>query len=189
MIKYIVWGETLIKKYISNWPNIKEKFDKNTVDFCADMAQNKGDVVYFGIHDLSKKYRDQGFLEKLNLFNVFNKKGNIIDLNKINQTITIKLEKSPFEYGYRKLSKFLKNNKIVVPASDLIDITYMIEDEIIPVYLLIDGSTKYQKNLIKAIRRKELEKSNQPIQPKTRHYDEFDGCVVDIESENLPYNF
>jgi len=178
----------LIKKYISNWPNIKEKFNKNTIDLCTAMSQNKGDIVYFGIHDLSKIYRDQGFLEKLNLFNVFDKKGEIIDLNPINQTITIKLEKSPFEYGYRKLSKCLKNNKIIVPANDLINITYMIEDEIMPVYLLIDGSTKYQKNLIKAIRRRELEKNKEIHQPKTRHYDDFDGCIIDASDDN-PVDF
>jgi hypothetical protein len=153
-----------------------------------DTSCKIGDLAYFGIHDLSKNYRENGFLPTLKLFDIFDKKGEISKIDPVGRTVTLILNKSPFYYGYRKLDSDLngtkkymfKNGKVElkIPISSLELMTSIMEDDSIPVFLVIDGNTKYQKNLMRALRNKEIERvknKNITPQPCTRHYDQFEG--------------
>lgn len=166
-----------------------------------------GDIVYFGIHDLARIYRDTGSLPTLKLFDVFEKKGEITKVDPVGQTVSLVLQKTPFYFGYRKLDselcgtkKYLKKDdklEIKLPISNLECMTSIMEDDTIPVFLVIDGNTKYQKRLMRALRNKELDrikKLNIPDLPVTRHYDNFEGenlsfDDVDDLNENITEGF
>jgi hypothetical protein len=173
-----------------------------------DTSCKVGDIAYFGIHDLAKKYREIGHLPTLKLFDIFDKKGEIVKIDPISQTATLVLEKTPFYFGYRKLDsdlcatrKYLKKDnrlEIKLPISYLEAMTSIMEDDAIPVFLVIDGNTKYQKNLMKALRNKELQRINKMMAnepPATRHYDHLEGDnfsfddIDDLKEEQIKENF
>lgn len=164
----------------------------NNTNCLINIPQKKGDVVYFGIHDLSKYYRHNNSLPKLSLYDVFEKKGEIIEVNPSKHEVTISMDKTPFQFGYRKIESDKEKNKrfmskenkiqIKIPIHYLQDITSLTEDDV-PVYLVIDGNTKYQKNLINAIRRREEKRNQEKDLPKTRHYDDYEGNDFTIEDE------
>jgi hypothetical protein len=187
-------GGTMAKYGFFNWKQTKENIHLETSNnIFTSLPHNKGDLVYFGIHDLSKGYRANGQLPTLSLFDIFDKKGEITNVDPIRQTISLSTDKPPFNYGYRKLEtdktkRFMRDDgkiEIKIPAYNLQNITHIMEDDTIPVWLVIDGNTNYQKELMKAIRRNEIkriEKENLPQQPVTRHYDQFDGDELCIEN-------
>ena len=182
------------------WKLTKNQNIKNETigDGFIKMPCDIGDFVYFGIHDLARNYREKGCLPTLSLYDIFDKKGEIIKIDPVGQTATLLLEKTPFSYGYRKLDaslqdgskKYLrKDGKIEfkIPVENLKSIVSIMEDDVIPVHLVIDGDTKYQKKLMMALRRKEIErikKGQQADLPATRHYDDFEGEDFTFEDED-----
>lgn len=164
-----------------------------------EMPFSKGDIVYFGIHDLSKKYRENNCLPNLSLYDVFNKKGEISSLDPISQMLIVSLEESPFNLGYRRLNACQNYNskklQVKIPSSYLQNITHIMEDDSINVYLIIDGETKYQNKLLKYLRKREIDKlkNSDHKQFATRHYDEFEGDDFylddseDFKNENTSY--
>lgn len=165
--------------------------NEKSQDGLIKVPQREGDIVYFGIHDLSKYYRENQKLPYLELYDIFAKKGEILSIDTAKHEVVIAVDKSPFQFGYRKIdsNNKQKNNKIEIkiPLHYLQDITHLTDGDL-KIYLVIDGNTKYQKKLIDAIRRKEIKKSKQKPSPKTRHYDDNEGedfCVDDDEDEEL----
>lgn len=159
-----------------------------TPDSIAKVSQKEGEIVYFGIHDLSKYYREHKKLPELDLYDIFEKKGEIVKIDPIKHEAIIEVKKTPFQYGYRKLEYKNKNQNIEIklPLHYLQDITHLTDGDIV-VYLVIDGNTKYQKKLINAIRKNEIIKSKFKDLPKTRHYDNYEGgeyYINDDEEEN-----
>jgi hypothetical protein len=186
----------VLNKNFSNWKDLRENTNvqNKSLDIFTKIPQEKGDIVYFGIHDLSKYYRENKKLPDLNLYDIFEKKGEIIDVDPANQQVKISMNKTPFQYGYRKLEnekdkmrRYMRADdkiEIKIPTSSLQDISHLIDAEGLPVYLVIDGNTKYQKSLIQAIRKGEIKKANQPKSPSTRHYDKYDGGDFTLEDED-----
>lgn len=179
-----MWGLKLLKDSKNNKTSLNEVKSNAFIE----PSCQKGDLVYFGIHDLSKYYRENGSLPSLSLFDIFDKKGEIVHVDPVSQRATLILEKTPFYFGYRKIEsdrdkekRYMRKDgkiEIKIPIVNLENMSSIMNDDSIPVYLVIDGNTKYQKNLMKALRRKELERIqiiNQPSLPITRHYDNFEG--------------
>jgi hypothetical protein len=188
-------GGKMAKYGFSTWKTAKNNIIvENLNNTFVNLPHKKGDLAYFGIHDLSRRYRENGCLPSLSLFDIFDKKGEIVDLDPVNQTIILSLDKPPFNYGYRKIEserdkerRYMRDDgkiELKIPIYNLQNITHIMDDDTIPIWLVIDGNTNYQKELIKAIRRKERVKSeleNLPQPPTTRHYDGFEGDELCIE--------
>lgn len=155
----------------SEWCNAKRINEAN--DSFVDVPQKKGDFVYFGIHDLSKQYREEQQLPKINPDNLMKKIGQCVNADGVDRTITVYCEKDPFHFGYHKLedaeSRKKRHSKmedstheLTLPISSLIDITHLLEDNYDigenKIWLVIDSKSKFQQDLIKEIRKKEISK-------------------------------
>lgn len=169
------------------------------------LQQEKGDIVYFGIHDLARQYKQNGSLPVLNMNKIEDKKGVITDADPIDQVVDVAVSKAPFHYGYRKLEndkdkskRFMRDDgqmEVKISVSNLQDISHLVEDLEGKVWLVIDGNTTYQKGLMREIRRKEVERahaSEEPSHPKTRHYDDYEGeefSVDEPEDDDVDYMY
>ena len=185
----------MLNNSFSNWKKLREStcIHQENVNVFAKVPQEKGDIVYFGIHDISRYYREHDKLPDLNLYDVFEKKGEIIEVDPVSEIVKISMNKTPFQYGYRRLENekdkmrryMIADDKIeiTIPISNLQDISHLFEGNDVPVYLVIDGNNKYQKSLIKEIRKNEVKKSNQIKMPFTRHYEKYDGGEFAIEDD------
>lgn len=156
------------------------------------LNQEEGDIIYFGIHDLYKIYRDRGCLPILSLQEIDDKKGEIVSVNIVDQIVRASIKKSPFNYGYRKLSvvknkmrRYMRadgNMEVKIPASDLQDISHLIKDaQGAKIWLAIDTNTKYQKNLIRDIRKREMKNSSPTEDDKSKdcvQVDSFDPRIT-----------
>jgi hypothetical protein len=169
---------------------------KESADAFTSLDQKQGDIVYFGVHDLSKKYKQDGKLPEINLNDISGKKGEIIDADPIDQVVKVSVSKAPFHYGYRKLEnekdkmkRFMNADgqmEVKISVDNLKDISHLVNSDGPKIWLVIDGNTTYQKNLMREIRRKEMEKSNnEPTSPATRHYDNDDD--LSIEEPEVDY--
>lgn len=148
----------------------------NNPDPFVTLHQKRGDYVYFGVHDLSKYYRDNGGLPNLNIQQAWPKMGQVVDADPIDQTVTVLSDKAPFHYGYKKLedksvrekrrARGETNATVKLPVNNLIPITHMFtglgSNE--NVWLVIDGNTQYQQDLMREIRRREVERAHAPPQ-------------------------
>lgn len=159
-----------MRKYsFSEWKILKEQ-DESKCDPFVTLQQKQGDVVYFGIHDLSKAYKKYGALPKLNLSDIQQKQGEIIDADPVDQAVKVAVEKAPYHYGYRKLEgekekmrRYMRDDgkmEVKIQVSNLQEISHLVGDGNSTVWLVIDGNTKYQKDLMREIRRKEVERAN-----------------------------
>jgi hypothetical protein len=141
----------------------------------TSLLQQQGDPVYFGVHDLSKFYRGNGTLPKLDIGQISPKSGVVVNADPIDQLITVAVKHKPYDLGYHKLEGQKKSNvnpesgmyEIQIPVKSLEKVTHLFGDgeESRSIWLVVDGNTKYQNNLMRAIRKKEIEKSHmsQPL--------------------------
>lgn len=148
---------------------------KETTNPFLHMQQKQGDFVYFGVHDISKKYRETGELPVLREKDLMDKLGQCVDADHVEQTISVYAEQDPFRLGYRKLESLNSRRKrkgkmedsiheIDIPVDSLRDITHMLgEDADLgdnKLWLVIDTNSSFQQSLMKAIRRKEIGKES-----------------------------
>ncbi len=132
------------------------------------VSQQKGDTLYFGIHDLAKKYRDHELMPKISQEDLSGKCGEVLSVCPVNQSITVAVDQSPFHLGYRKLHASRKKRRkymrvdgkaeITLSNANLINISDIVDGAKAPVWLVVDGDAKYQKRLLKAIRKGEAAK-------------------------------
>jgi hypothetical protein len=181
-----------LNKNFNQWQKSKEITESTSGSF-LDIPQKVGDIVYFGIHNLSKYYRENNKLPKIDLYEIFSKKGEISKIDPAGSSVTISMDCVPREYGYRKLENGSCNSRkymsagslskfsIKVPISYLTDISHMLDGDI-SIFLIIDGETNYQKKLLKIIKNKEINKSkNKTFNPLTRNYDPYEGENLHIK--------
>lgn len=171
------------------WMQLKETNEAETLppgyNPFVTLQQKAGDIAYFGVHDLSKYYKQNGRLPDLDPGMLQMKAGEVVNADPIEQTITIATNRAPFHYGYHKLEdeKARTNRKtddqgrmmVKIPVTHLQNISHMmngVEDG--NIWLVVDGNTKYQQGLMKEIRRKEIERAHggQPQQPQSMGFDQ-----------------
>ena len=141
------------------------------------LQQKQGDFVYFGVHDLARQYKESGSLPKLDVDTLMKKIGQCVDADHVEQTVKVYCEQDPFHFGYHKLetpdarkkrrSKMDDDtHEVDLPVSSLQDITHMLADKgqlgDHKIWLVIDGHSKFQQNLMREIRKKEVSKRNEP---------------------------
>jgi len=164
----------------------------------VSMQQNQGDLVYFGVHDLANFYKENGHLPNLTAGQISNKLGKITNADHVNQTVRIITHQEPYKFGYRKLettkdrelrkrmmhktgNNFTEFN---IPITYLQNISHMLTDQQMlnggKLWLVVDGNTKFQQNLMKEIRKKELSKDSL-LQPETSPQDH-----IEIHPEYVP---
>lgn len=162
----------------------KSKVNEHTgqLDPFITMQQQAGDFVYFGVHDLSKMYKQSGQLPDLTQQDVSHKLGKIVDADPVNQTVTIETLQAPYKYGYKKLERKSDQNKrkadlpgspvqVTIPVNSLMTITHMMNTKMpMNLWLVVDANTKYQAGLIKAIRKKEFERAHGMEMPEPNGY-------------------
>lgn len=180
------------------WKLLREQ-QESTTDPFTTLQQKQGDIVYFGVHDLAKQHKQNGSLPMMTMEVIGRKQGEITDADPVDQVVKVSVDKAPFHYGYRKLEKdkdkmrrFMSEDghlEVRISVSNLIDISHLVDGEE-KVWLVIDGSTKYQNNLMREIRRKEVARANaapapeESEYPKTRHYDDYEGEELSVEDED-----
>ena len=162
----------MIEINFKKWRLLKESIvENNGYDPFTNLHQKQGDIVYFGIHDISKYYNQNGNLPDIDLGQVSGKSGQIVNANPIEQTVTVATQKPPFSYGYHKIEsdKNKQNRKVDQNGMILITLTVahlqdisniVIGSQGKRIWLVVDSNTKYQQNIIKEIRKKEIEKSH-----------------------------
>lgn len=173
----------------SEWCKVRRlyKESEDGHDPFLHSQQKQGDFVYFGVHEISKSYREKGSLPTLDADTVMKKAGQIVDNDHVNQTVKVYMPEDPFHYGYHKLEtpdarkkrkKKLDDDgvhEISLPASTLQNITHMLDKTTSlgdnKLWLVIDGNTKFQQELMKEIRKKEVGKRSSV--PQNRHYDDW----------------
>ncbi len=168
----------MINTRFSKWLCIREslvnEYDLNgsQVDPFITLHQKSGDLVYFGIHDLAKSYRENNVLPELNQQEIADKLGQIVDADPVDQTVTVQTHQAPWHYGYKKLEDKRTRDKrkqmsqdpseqaqVKIPVKSLMPITHMMKGSQSNLWLVIDASTKYQEGLIREIRKKEFERA------------------------------
>lgn len=160
--------------------NLKENI--NYMDPFIMLDQKAGDFVYFGVHDLAKSYKLNGFLPDLDLQEMSAKLGQIVDADPVNQTVSIQTHRSPWYYGYKKLEDQRTRDKrknaaepasVKVPVKSLIDINHLMTGTQLGhnLWLVIDTTSKYQDNLMREIRKKEFERANTTQIPRPITHD------------------
>jgi hypothetical protein len=136
------------------------------------LNQKPDDLVYFGVHDIAREYKQNGELPRLGINVVAQKMGRIIDADPVKQTVKIVTQNDPYRYGYHKLETpedRLKRKsarggsyEISVPASKLVHINDLLGTEAMlgdrNLWLVIDSNTQSQGKLIQMIRAKEHQK-------------------------------
>ncbi len=177
----------------TEWVQLK-KINEECDDPFIHLPQQQGDFVYFGVHDLARQYKENGTLNKLNIDYLMKKIGQCVNADHVEQTVKVYCEKDPFHFGYHKLedSKARKDRKskmdddiheVDLPVSSLQNITHMFNKEELgkhKIWLVIDGQAKFQKDLMKEIRKKEISKEKQPMLAITDKEDE-DEMALDSE--------
>ena len=167
-----------------SWMEKRSKLKEHTgqLDPFVTMQQEAGDFVYFGIHDLSRMYKQTGQLPDLNQQEISDKLGKIVDADPVNQTVSVETLQAPYKYGYKKLEGKQAQNKrkqdvpgapaqVTIPVNSLMPITHMISTgSPVNLWLVVDSNTKYQAGLVKAIRKKEFEKSHGMEMPEPTGY-------------------
>lgn len=146
----------------NKWVEEKQLLQEAIDNPLLDMKQEEGDKVYFGIHDLSRYYKTHGCIPPLDFADIMDKSGEISDVDPVDSTVLVSVEKDPFHFGYHNLEsksqrdrRNKKGGMIKIAASSLSDISHLINSEY-TVWLVIDQKTKYQDGLMKQIRRKEM---------------------------------
>jgi hypothetical protein len=162
-------------KSFHEWKLVREQSIQNELpagyDPFTTMQQKAGDVAYFGVHDLSKFYRSNKVLPQLNDNEIQSKSGEVVTADPVKQTISVAVTKAPYHFGYHKLeNKESRSNRklddlgrmlVTLPVAHLQDITHMFPGTSPGrVWLVIDGNTKYQQNLMQAVRRSEIQKAH-----------------------------
>lgn len=158
------------------------------------LDQKQGDFVYFGVHDLAKFYKSNGFLPStLDIATVLPKTGRIEDANSINRTISVLTDKDPFKFGYKKLETRDQREKrktknvdtINLSANHLVDITSMLgtgaELSGQKLWLVVDGNTPFQQKIMQQIRKKEAERKTQ-VDPTPKSYDVNPDQVANVRN-------
>ncbi len=140
------------------------------------MQQHAGDFVYFGVHDLARFYRENGYLPNLQMQKIVNKVGQIVDADPVEQTVTIATSRDPYHFGYKRMEdtatrqkrkqKGETTAKVTVPVAHLQNINHMLAGAPVTqtLWLVVDGNTPYQQNIMREIRKKEHART-QPMQP------------------------
>ncbi len=159
----------MLEKSFLKWALLKEESD--FIDPFTKMDQKKNDVVYFGIHDIYKYYKENSVLPKLTMSQIDQKMGIVTSVDPIDQIVIVSVEKPPHLYGYRKLEndkekskRFMNDDKkyeVRISISNLQNISHLVENSNENIWLVVDGGTKYQKNLIREIRKREFNKSRE----------------------------
>lgn len=129
----------------------------------AKFQQKEGDFVYFGVHEMARAFRETGQIPRLDVNQVLGKSGRIVDADPINMTLTIATDQDPYKFGYHKLSLSQRRGrpiggttKIKIPFGNLEQITHMLPtgEQLSGqrLWLVVDGSTKHQEKLRRAVR-------------------------------------
>ncbi len=197
----------------SKWMALREQSENTSSDPFTTLQQKQGDIVYFGVHDLAKQYKQSNSLPMMSMDTIGEKKGEITDADPVDQVVSVAVTKAPFHYGYRKLEgkkekmrRYMREDgqmEVQISVSNLIDISHLVSDSNSKVWLVIDGNTSYQKNLMREIRKKEVDRANNspvidydddqdepqddqdnsPSHPPTRHYDDYEGEEFSLEDD------
>ena len=170
----------MIETSFAKWRQFKEESEVNNLpagyDPFTTLRQKQGDIAYFGVHDLSNFYRQNGQLPNIDDQQILPKSGEIVNADPINQTITVATFRSPFHYGYHKIENEKAKQKrkvddqgrilVTLPVTHLQDISHMVSGaQANSIWLVVDNNTKYQQDLMKEIRRKEIERSHAQQMP------------------------
>lgn len=110
-----------------------------------------GDAVYFGLHDMARNNFTMGD----------DKRGEIVDVDPINEKIKVIMDQDPYKMGYRKLEnsksrerrkKMGKDDKVElsIPIHHCKDVSGIAPDGS-KTWLIVDRNTKYQQNLNKKL--------------------------------------
>lgn len=164
--------------------------DSGGEDPFISLQQKQGDFVYFGVHDLARQYKETGSLPKLDVDTLMKKIGQCVDADHVEQTVKVYCEQDPFHFGYHKLETADDRKKrrskmedgtheVDLPVSSLQDITHMFggKEEVgeHKIWLVIDGQSKFQQNLMREIRKKEVGKRKEAEENDSR---------IDMEEED-----
>ena len=160
----------MIKTNFLEWVQYREE----QADPFITLQQKAGDVAYFGVHDLAKFYKANKSLPTLGMDQIQLKTGQVVDADPVNQTITVATQQAPYHYGYRKLDGSAKKktdeqgqNLVTIPVTSLQNVSHMFDQQ--PegaIWLVVDGNTKYQQGLMRAIRKEEFQKAHASQQPE-----------------------
>jgi len=128
-----------------------------------------GDLIFFGIHLLSKYNKENGTLPTLSLgpsedgINISSTSYPITDVDPITRSVFVEPQRSPFSMGYRNksLNERDRMNRIKVPVERLQDVSHLLQNQSQKVWLLFTNN-KYQDNLIIKLRKYEMQSQNQP---------------------------
>lgn len=169
-----------------NWVANKKLIQESINNPLLETPQKEGDKVYFGIHDLDRYYKIHNCIPPLEYTDIMNKCGEITEIDPVESRVLVDIEKDPFHFGYHNLENKSQRDKrkkrgehLKINCSYLIDISHLIDGDN-KVWLVVDGKTKYQSELMKQIRKREMRSYMDKETSSAKYMADDSGSELDL---------